>query len=210
VLPLDDRFPHGMRRIALTGGIASGKSYVASRLQRAGVPVVDADVLARDAVRPGSSGLAAVVERFGRGVLTEDGSLDRARLGEIVFRDRAARRDLEAIVHPYVRREIEAFFERVPPEAPFAVADIPLLYETGRQDEFDAVVVVACSPHTQLARLMARAGMDREEAERRIAAQMPLDAKVKFADHVIHSDGAHRETDAQVSALVEQLRTGKA
>lgn len=197
-----------MRRVALTGGIATGKSYVASRLRDAGVPVVDADVLARDAVRPGSAGLAAVVERFGSNVLAPDGALDRARLSDLVFRDPIARRDLEAIVHPYVRREIEAFFRRLPPDVPFAVADIPLLYETGRQPQFDAVVVVACSTATQLERVMTRDRMAREEAERRIAAQLPIDAKVALADHVIRTDGTHEETDAQVRLLIDELQKG--
>jgi dephospho-CoA kinase len=195
-----------MRRIALTGGIATGKSYVASRLRDAGVPVIDADVLARDAVRSGTPGLAAVIERFGREVIAADGSLDRRRLGAIVFRDQAARRDLEAIVHPYVRREIEAFFMDLPADTPFAVADIPLLYETGRQRQFDAVVVVACSPETQLQRLTARDGTSRDEAEHRIAAQLPIDAKVELADYVIRTDATHAETDAQVARLVEDLR----
>jgi dephospho-CoA kinase len=195
-----------MRRIALTGGIATGKSYVASRLREAGVPVVDADVLARDAVAPGTDGLAAVVERFGNDVLTPEGTLDRARVGEIVFRDSAARRDLEALVHPFVRREIEAFFQRVPPDVPFAVADVPLLYETGRQRQFEKVVVAACSRETQLQRVMARDGATREEAERRVAAQLPIEAKVTLADYVIRTDDTHEETDAQVARLMDELR----
>jgi len=197
-----------MRRIALTGGIATGKSYVASRFRKAGVPVVDADVLARDAVAPGSAGLAAVVDRFGREVLTAEGELDRARVGDIVFRDKAARRDLEMIVHPFVQGQIEAFFRQLPPDVAFAVADIPLLYETGRQRQFDAVVVAACSRGTQLERLMARDRVAREEAERRIAAQLPIEAKVTLADFVIRTDGTHEETDAQVARLIEELRRG--
>jgi dephospho-CoA kinase len=195
-----------MRRIALTGGIATGKSYVASRLRSAGVPVVDADLLARDAVAPGTEGLAAVVERFGGESLAADGSLDRARLAEIVFRDKAARRDLETIVHPFVRREIEEFFRRVAPDVPFAVADIPLLYETGRQRQFDKVIVAACARDTQLQRVMRRDGVTPDEAERRIAAQLPIDAKVTLADYVIRTDGSYEETDAQVAGVIEQLR----
>jgi dephospho-CoA kinase len=197
-----------MRRIALTGGIATGKSYVASRLRSAGVPVVDADLLARDAVAPGTEGLAAVVERFGAESLAADGSLDRARLAEIVFRDQAARRDLEAIVHPFVRRAIEEFFRRVPADVPFAVADIPLLYETGRQRQFDKVIVAACARDTQRERVMRRDGVTPDEAERRIAAQLPIDAKVTLADYVIRTDGRYEETDAQVAGVIEQLRAG--
>jgi dephospho-CoA kinase len=195
-----------MRRIALTGGIATGKSYVASRLRDAGVPVVDADVLARQAVVPGSEGLAAVVRRFGNGVLLPDGTLDRTRLGAIVFSDKAARQDLEAIIHPYVRREMETFFKSLPPDVPFAVADIPLLYETGRQRQFERVIVAACARETQIARLMSRDQMARADAERRLAAQLPIEAKVTLADHVIRTDGTQAETDAQVATLVSELR----
>ena len=195
-----------MRRIALTGGIATGKSYVAARLRDAGVPVVDADVLAREAVAPKSDGLAAIVERFGREILTPEGFVDRARLGEIVFRDEKARADLEAIVHPFVRRKIEEFFAALPREHAFAVADIPLLYETRRQRDFDKVIVVATSPEQQIERVMSRDGLSREEAERRVAAQLPIDSKIALADYVIRTDGAHEETDAQVDGLLRELR----
>lgn len=195
-----------MRRIALTGGIASGKSYVASRLRDHGVPVVDADVLAREAVAPKSEGLKAVVARFGNDVLTPEGFLDRARLGEIVFRDKKARADLEAIIHPFVRSKIDEFFDSLPREHPFAVADIPLLYETGRQRQFTKVIVVACAKDQQIKRVMGR-GLSREEAERRIAAQLPIEAKVALADYVIRTDGTHAETDTQVDALLAELRT---
>ena len=196
-----------MRRIALTGGIATGKSYVVSRLRARGVPVVDADVLAREAVAPGSDGLNAVVNRFGADVLAPDGGLNRARLGEIVFRDKEARTDLEAIIHPFVRRKINEFFDELPREQPFAVADIPLLYETGRQRQFDKVIVVATSRERQIERIISRNRLSREEAERRVAAQLPIDAKVSLADHVIRTDGTHEETDRQVEALVAELRT---
>lgn len=196
-----------MRRIALTGGIATGKSYVASRLRARGVPVIDADVLAREAVAPGSDGLKAVVTRFGADILTPEGFLDRARLGEIVFRDKKARTDLEAIIHPFVRRKIDEFFAALPPDQPFGVADIPLLYETGRQRQFDKVVVAAAARETQLERIKARDGLSREDAERRVAAQLPIEAKVALADYVIHTDGTHEETDQQVEAFLEQLRS---
>jgi dephospho-CoA kinase len=193
------------RRIALTGGIATGKSYVLSRIRDAGVPVVDADVLAREAVAPKSEGLAAVVERFGKEVLTPEGFLDRARLGDIVFRDKAARRDLEAIVHPFVRRKVDEFFDGLASNHPFAVADIPLLYETGRQRQFAKVIVVATSREQQITRIMARDGLSREEAERRVAAQLPIEAKVALADYVIRTDGTHEETDAQVQRVLSEL-----
>ena len=197
-----------MLRVALTGGIATGKTYVAARLREAGVAVVDADVLAREVVAPGTAGLAAIVKRFGEGILTSEGTLDRARLGEVVFQDAAARKDLEAIVHPAVRQRIEEFFERLPAGTPFAVADIPLLYETGRAKEFDKVIVAAAPPETQIVRVMSRDHVSRQQAERRLAAQLPIASKVQKADFVIHTDGPHAETDTQVAAVVTKLREG--
>ena len=194
-----------MRRIAVTGGIATGKSYVARRFARAGVPLVDADVAAREVVAPGTPGLAAIVSRFGREVLQADGTLDRPRLGDIVFRDASARHDLEAIVHPAVRERIRDFFRGLPDATPFAVADIPLLFETGREKEFDTVIVAACAPETQLARLMSRDKLARADAERRLAAQLPIADKVRRADYVIHTDGTHEQTDATVDQLIAQL-----
>jgi dephospho-CoA kinase len=196
-----------MLRVGLTGGIGTGKSYVLRRLRAAGVPAVDADILAREAVAPGSAGLAAVVERFGADVLTADGTLDRARLGALVFRDDAARRDLEQIVHPIVRRGIAAFFESLAKDTALAVADIPLLYETHRERQFDKVVVVACAPATQVSRVMARDGLSQEEAERRVAAQLPIGEKARRADYVIRTDGTHAETDAQIARLLDSLRS---
>ena len=195
-----------MRRLALTGGIGSGKSRVAARLRQHGVPVVDADVLAREAVAPGSPGLRAVVGRFGPGVLREDGALDRAALGAIVFGDPAARRDLEALIHPIVRGRTAAFFEALPSGTPCAVVEIPLLYETGRERDFDAVIVVACAPETQLVRVMARDGLSEDAASQRIAAQWPMARKRALADYVVETDGTLDETDAQVDRLVEQWR----
>lgn len=194
-----------MRRIALTGGIATGKSYVASRLRTAGVPVIDADVLARDAVAPHSEGLAKIIKRFGSDLVSPEGVLDRARLGEIVFADKQARRDLEAIVHPFVGHKIEEFFAALPSDQMFAVADIPLLYETGRQRQFDKVIVVATPRDKQIARVMHRDGLSREDAERRVSTQLPIEAKVALADYVIRTDGTHAETDVQVEKLLAEL-----
>jgi dephospho-CoA kinase len=194
-----------MRRIGLTGGIATGKSHVRAQFERLGVPTVDADVLAREAVAPGTPGLAAVVARFGNRVLAADGSLDRKALGAIVFADAEARRDLEAIVHPRVRLATNAWFDALPAATPFAIADIPLLYETGRDADFDRVIVVSCDPETQLRRVMERDGLSDAEARARIAAQLPIQAKSARADFVIRTDGSKDETDAQVGRIWTEL-----
>ena len=193
-----------MRKVALTGGIATGKSWVRRRFAHHGVPTIDADTLAHAAVAPGTPGAARILERFGTAVRSADGSIDRKALGGIVFGDENARRDLEAIVHPAVYESIEAWFATLPPVA-FAVADIPLLYETGRNTDFDTVVVTACTPAEQVRRLTARDGLSLEDARQRIEAQLPLAEKARRADHVIRTDGTDAETDAQVDALVAVL-----
>jgi dephospho-CoA kinase len=197
-----------VRRVALTGGIASGKSYVRARFEALGVPTIDADVLARHTVGPGTAGLAAVVARFGQKVLQADGTLDRQHLARIVFADPEARRALEAIVHPDVRRATDQWFRALDVEkVPYAIADIPLLYEVGRDRDFDAVVVVACDPDTQRRRLMERDGMSDAEARQRISAQLPINQKVSRANYVILTDGTYEETDRQVSRVFERLRS---
>jgi dephospho-CoA kinase len=193
--------PH---RVALTGGIATGKSYIARRLHEAGVPVVDADELAHDAVKPGTEALAKVRRRFGSAAILASGEMDRRHVAAVVFRDEAARRDLEAIIHPVVRRSIEDFFNTLPPDTPFGVADIPLLFETGRERAFEVVIVAACSPESQIVRLVAR-GATREDAERRLRAQWPIEKKVAGADYVITTDGTHEQTDEAVADLIESL-----
>ena len=198
-----------VRRIALTGGIATGKSHVRAAFEALGVPTIDSDLLARDAVAPGTSGLAAVIERFGRGILDATGQLDRHKLGQIVFADPAARRALEAIVHPHVQRATEAWFTRVNSRShPFAIADIPLLYEVGRDRDFDKVIVVACDPRTQLARLIQRDGISEDEARQRLDAQLPIADKVRRADYVIRTDGSHEDTDKQVQEILRMLGGG--
>lgn len=200
--------PEGLLRIGLTGGIATGKSYVTQRLHQAGVPTIDADLLAREAVAPGSEGLRAVVTRFGSGVLTDAGALDRPKLAALVFADPAARADLEAIVHPQVRARIarwQAQLATLGHRGPI-VADIPLLFETGRRGDFDVTVVVACEPATQRARLIARDGLSAEDADRRIAAQWPIAKKVAAADYVVRTDGSFADTDAEVDAVLAALR----
>jgi len=194
-----------IRRIALTGGIATGKSYVATRVKEAGVPIVDADVLSREVVAPGTPGLAAVRKRFGPDAVRRDGTMDRVRIAQIVFKDKRARLDLEAIIHPAVQRAIDDFFAQLPKRTPFAVADIPLLFETKREGQFQSVVVVACPRELQLMRLMERSKLSKEDAERRLGAQLPIDQKVKKATHVIRTDGTFEETDAQVADLIKKL-----
>jgi len=195
-----------MKRVALTGGIATGKSYVLRRLETLGIPTLDADRLAREAVQPGTAGWAAVRERFGERVLGPEGAIDRGRLAAIVFNDPAAREALEAIIHPEVYRQIHAWFaEEAARGAPVAIADIPLLFETGRAHEFDRVIVVACAPEVQLQRLMARDAMDEPTARQRIAAQWPIDEKVARADYVVRTDGTFEETDRAVDIVAEKL-----
>jgi len=194
-----------MRRVALTGGIATGKSHVRIEFERLGVPTIDADVLARAVVEPGTPGLVSVANRFGREVLDAAGALDRKKLASIVFDDPQARRDLEAIVHPAVRLAIDEWFAALEPPTAFAIADIPLLYETGRADHFDVVIVTACDAATQLRRVIARDSVTESEARQRIAAQMPTDIKASRADFVVRTDGSFDDTAAQVRAIFDRL-----
>ena len=194
-----------MLRVGLTGGIATGKSYCLARFAALGVPIVDADLLARDAVAPGSRALADVATRFGASILLPDGSLDRAALGRIVFTDRAARTDLEAIVHPEVYRRIGEWFAARPPATRLAIADIPLLFETGHEHDFERVIVAACDPQQQLRRLMQRDGLSEAEARARLNAQWPIEEKVARADYVIRTDGSVADTDSQVRTVYEML-----
>ncbi len=195
-----------MQRIALTGGIASGKSHVRAVFDALGVPTIDADVLARDAVAPGSPGFAAVTARFGPAVVDRHGDLDRKKLGEIVFADAAARRDLEAIVHPAVVTAIEQWFSSLDATThAFAIADIPLLFETGRDKDYDVVIVTACEPELQVKRLMARDRISEADARQRIAAQLPIKEKAAKAHHVISTDGNVAETNRQVHELYRRL-----
>ena len=196
----------GARRIALTGGIATGKSRCLDRFAALGAAVIDADRLAHDALDRGTPGLAAVVARFGAEMLRSDGSLDRGRLARVVFADDEARRALEAIVHPVVYARIAGWLAGLP-AGTISVADIPLLYETGRQGEFDCVIVAACPRDAQLERLRAR-GMSPEDAERRLQAQLPIDQKARLADEVIDTSGTLEETDRQVAAIWDKLRNG--
>ncbi len=199
-----------IRKIALTGGIATGKTYVADRLRAAAVPIIDADVLAREVVALGTPALAAVRQRFGPDVIRRDGTMDRIRVGQIIFKDKRARQDLEAIIHPAVQKAIDKYFATLPKKTPFAVADIPLLFETGRQGQFADVIVVACPRPMQLQRVMERNQLSKEDAERRLAAQWPIEKKTEKATYVIRTDGTFDETNAQVDKLIATFTEGKA
>lgn len=195
-----------MLRVALTGGIATGKSYVLSHMRALGVPCLDADELAHGVMTAGTEATAAIAGRFGD-VLDVSGAVDRKKLGPLVFADASARRDLEAIVHPAVYRAITAGlrgFELLG-DAPFAVVDIPLLYETGRAREFAKVIATYCLPDVQKERLLAR-GLSPEAAAQRLAAQMPAEEKARRADFVIRTDGTFADTDGQIDQVVVALR----
>jgi dephospho-CoA kinase len=194
--------------VALTGGIATGKSYCLKQFAELGAATIDADLLAREAVAPGSPGLRGVADRFGPGVLAADGSLDRAALGRVVFADARARAALEAIVHPEVYRRIRDWFANQPSTV-VAIADIPLVFETGHHHDFDQVIVAACSPEEQLRRVMGRDGLSDLDARARLAAQWPIGEKVRRASQVIWTDRGFDETNRQISQIYDSLhRTG--
>ena len=194
-----------MLKIALTGGIATGKSYVLARFAARGAPTIDADVVAHEVVRRGEPAWAAVRKRFGDAILLGDGEIDRPKLGAIVFADAGARRELEAIIHPAVYAAIAAWSERLPATTRIAVADIPLLYETRHEDEFDRVVVTWCSRETQIERMVQRDGITLDDATRRLAAQWSTNEKARRADYVIKTEGTFEESDAQVDKVYEAL-----
>jgi dephospho-CoA kinase len=199
-----------MLRVALTGGIATGKSYVLDRFRRRGIPVLDADTLAHGVMAPGTEATAAIAARFGA-VIGADGAVDRARLGPIVFADENARRDLEAIVHPAVYRAIAAglrAFERIG-DSPLVVVDVPLLFETGHASDFDRIIVTAAPVDVQLQRLRAR-DLTESEARQRLAAQQSTDEKVARADYVIRTDGPFEDTDRQVDEILRALQPARA
>ena len=195
-----------MKIIGLTGGIASGKSTVATELRKQNVPVFDADEVSRNAVAKGSKGLALVAEVFGAEYLTSDGEMDRARISQLVFSDKEALKTLEGILHKIVWDEAEAFLaEAREQKAKLAVLDVPLLIETKWHERVDLVWLVAVSKEQQIKRAMIRSGMTEEEVKARIAAQMSLKDKKKFADVVLDNSGALEETLEQVHKELAKL-----
>lgn len=195
-------------RVGLTGGIASGKSTVLAQFKKCGASIVDADAVAREVVEPGTEGLKRVIERFGPEYIEENGTLDRAKLGQLIFADETERKALNEILHPLINAKIRqqmTYFETAAPEIP-VIVDIPLLIENNLMDMFDRVVVVYVPKFLQVKRLMARNGFSDDEAKRRIQSQMPLDDKRQHADYVVDNSGDVENTRRQVERIWVSLR----
>jgi dephospho-CoA kinase len=195
-----------MLKVALTGGIATGKSYVLSRLRERDVPCIEADDVVHDALGAGMPAAQEIARQFGPTFLNPDGSVSRARLGEKVFGNPESRLQLEGIIHPSVYQTIRRWFDGL--EHPLGVASIPLLYETGREGDFDFVAATLCSSEQQLERVIRR-GLSEDEARQRLAAQMPAQEKARRANFVIHTGGATSATDRQVDDLLIALQNFK-
>lgn len=192
--------------IGLTGGIASGKSTVSSMFEELGCVIIDADKVARDVVKPGQQGLEAVTARFGPQILTPEGELDRKALGEIIFNDEEKRKELNSILHPLIRGKMqEKKEEALREKPPLIIMDIPLLFESQLEQTVEAVIVVYVPPDQQLERLMHRDQISKEEAQRKIDSQMPIDEKKKRAHFLINNSGSLDETRLQVEAIFSNL-----
>lgn len=196
-----------MLTVAVTGNVASGKSLLCEFWAEAGVPLVQADALARDAVEPGTPGLDSVVEAFGSGVLDGEGRLDRGALRSVVFGDPDARRRLEAILHPIISRLRSDWMEARREEGrPMAVAEIPLLFEAGLETEFDVVVLVDAPAPERLRRLREERGLGTEEARRIMASQMPVEEKRRGVDYIVENGGTPEDLRIRALALLDLLR----
>jgi dephospho-CoA kinase len=189
-----------MLRVALTGGIATGKTYVLSRLRDRGVSTIDADEIVHEALGPNTPTTKAIAAQFGGVFLNPDGSVDRALLAGKVFQDAESRHRLEAIIHPVVYETIREWYAAL--DRPMGVASVPLLFETHREADFDFVAATFCPPEMQLQRILERDRITEEEARRRIAAQMPAEEKAQRADFVILTGGSPLDTDRQVDELL--------
>lgn len=199
-----------MKWIGLTGGIACGKSTVSRMLKDRDVPLVDADEIARDIVRPGTPGLKSIIGLFGEEVLLPDGSLDRRKLGQMVFGNPDRLHSLEAITHPLIREEVRRrrrLFEGM--GAPLAIYDIPLLFETNSKDQFDAVIVVSCTKGQQKERLLRRNQWTEDEIEMRIASQLPIASKEQQADFVLSNNRDEQNLLKEFNRLMEWLELQK-
>ncbi|HXG53697.1 MAG TPA: dephospho-CoA kinase [candidate division Zixibacteria bacterium] len=197
-----------MKRVGLTGGIASGKSTVAAILRRLGAEVVDADAIAREVVRPGEPAWREIVDAFGREVLEPDGTLDRKKLREIVFSDPAARKRLEAITHPRIRELAQRRIEELERAgARLVVYEAPLFFETNAHHWLRPVILVACDESTQRERLRARDRLSEEEIDRHLEAQMSLEEKRRLADYVIENTGSLADLERKVEALLREIES---
>jgi len=197
-----------MLKVGLTGSIAVGKSFVLGVLKELGCHVLDADEVAREVVRPGTAGLQAVVEAFGKEILGSDGTLDRSMLGAIVFADADKRKQLNSILHPFIiaaQDEELAGLERDDPDG-IAVVDAALMIESGGYRRFDKLIVVYCEPDVQLQRLVKRDQLSLEDAQRRISSQMPQEEKKSYADFLIDTSGSLESTRQQVEDVFRQLK----
>ncbi|NQE55115.1 Dephospho-CoA kinase [ANME-1 cluster archaeon GoMg3.2] len=194
-----------MNIIAVTGGIASGKSLVLNTFMELGAFVIDCDLLSREAVIPCTKAWREIVAVFGKAICRHNLEIDRKKLGAIVFNDSSKRKILEQIIHPEVRRKCTERIEAIKKMAPNAIVviDVPLLIETGVQKEFDTVIVVYVSAATQIRRLMERDGITKGEARKMAELQIPLAEKRRFADHIINNEGTREETETQVRMLFE-------
>ena len=198
-----------MLKVGLTGSIAVGKSFVLGILAELGCRVLDADMTAREAVAPATPGLHAVVSAFGNEIVREDGTLDRARLAAIVFSDEAKRLLLNSILHPFIIAAQDEQLQRWQAEAPqsIAVVDAALMIESGGYLRFDKLIVVHCRPDVQLDRLISRDGLSPQEAEKRIAAQMPQDEKMRHADFLIDTSDGFESARRQTEWVFLKLKT---
>ena len=197
-----------MLKVGLTGSIAVGKSFVLSEFRKLGCATLDADQVARDVVEPGTPGLERVVEAFGRSVINPDGSLDRGKLGSVVFADEEKRLQLNSILHPLVFEVQNRWLAEQNAANPdgIAIVDAALMIESGGYRRFDRLIVVWCEPELQLERLMSRNKLSRIEAEKRIASQMSQDDKKKYADFLIDTSGSFDETRRQTAEVFRQLK----
>ncbi|MBN2397674.1 MAG: dephospho-CoA kinase [Deltaproteobacteria bacterium] len=197
--------------IGLTGGIGSGKSTVSNLFRKRGAAILDLDLIAHEVEEPGGAAWEGIVEHFGRGILTPEGTIDRDALGAIVFRDDTKREALNRIVHPAVFDEWRHRFEEIIRENPrtIIISDIPLLIEIGWHKRMDIVILVYAPPEVQIERIMKRNGYSCEEAQDRLRSQMPLADKLPFADFVIHNEGTLAETEASVEEVWKKLTQRK-
>jgi len=197
-----------MLKVGLTGSIAVGKSFVLGVLKELGCHVLDADEVAREVVKPGTAGLRAVVEAFGDEILRADGTLDRSKLGSIVFTDENKRRQINSILHPFIITAQDEELRQLEREDPqgIAVVDAALMIESGAYKRFDKLIVVHCDPEIQLQRLMKRDKLSREDAKRRINSQMPQEEKKRYADFLIDTSGPFESTRQQVELAFHELK----